>query len=126
MKPGTFVILLLLCVLPTAVAQSAESDISGTWRADTPDGPTEVVVRPDSSASMGDEIVRWRIVGDSLHLAIGEEWMVYGFKLSGNRLTLSGGDLEDPVELERVGPPSPRPEGVEVPPAPPADRRANP
>lgn len=108
----------------TAAAQSATPELSGTWRAETPDGPQEVIVRPDSSASFGEDIVRWRIHGDSLHLALGDEWMVYKYELRRNILTLSGGDLEDPIALERVGPPTPRPAGVDVPPAPPPDRRA--
>ena len=70
--------------------------------------------------------MRWRLEADSIHLAFGDEWMVYKFDLRRDKLTLSGGDLEDPVELERVGPATPRPQGIEVPPAPPADRRATP
>ncbi len=118
------------CVLAAAVfplagaAQSASPELSGTWRAETPDGPQVIIVRPDSSASFGDDIVRWRIEGDSLHLALGDEWMVYKYELRRNMLTLSGGDLEEPIALERVGPATPRPPGVDVPPAPPPDRRA--
>ncbi len=118
------------CVLAAAVfplagaAQSASPELSGTWRAETPDGPQVIIVRPDSSASFGDDIVRWRIEGDSLHLALGDEWMVYKYELRRSMLTLSGGDLEEPIALERVGPATPRPLGVDVPPAPPPDRRA--
>ena len=118
------------CVLAAAVfplagaAQSARPELSGTWRAETPDGPQVIIVRPDSSASFGDDIVRWRIEGDSLHLALGDEWMVYKYELRRNMLTLSGGDLEEPIALERVGPATPRPPGVDVPPAPPPDRRS--
>jgi hypothetical protein len=106
-----------------AVAQRAPA-LDGTWRAETPDGPQTVIVRADSSASFGDETVRWRIVADSIFIAFGDEWMVYNFALRGRRLTLSGGDLEEPIELERVGPPSPRPDSTPVPPAPPMSRRA--
>jgi hypothetical protein len=98
--------------------------MEGTWRADTPDGPQTVIVRADSSASFGDETVRWRIVADSIFLALGDEWMVYNFRLAGRRLTLSGGDLEEPIVLERTGPPSARPDSVPVPAAPPMTRRA--
>ncbi len=116
---------LVAAAFPLAAAgQSANPELSGTWRAETPDGPQEIVVRPDSSASFGDDIVRWRIEGDSLHLALGDEWMVYKYELRRNLLTLSGGDLEEPIALERVGPATPRPPGVDVPPAPPPDRRA--
>jgi len=99
-------------------------DITGIWRVQTPDGPQDVVVRADSSASFGEDLVRWRVVEDSVHLAIGDEWMVYGFQIRNNELTLSGGDLEEPTTMTRIGPPTPLPDGVEVPPAPPADRRA--
>lgn len=113
----------MVLVVPGIAGQTA--DITGVWRADTPDGPQDVIVRPDSSASVGEETVRWRLVGDSIHLAFGDEWMVYGYDLRGKTLVLSGGDLEEPFELKRVGPPTPLPAGVEVPPAPPADRRAS-
>ena len=117
---------LVALVLPSILAGQIGPGITGIWRAETPDGPQQIIVRSDSSASFGDDIVRWRLDADSIHLAIGDEWMVYEFELRRDKLTLSGGDLEDPIELERVGPATPRPQGVEVPPAPPADRRAMP
>ncbi|NIN11562.1 MAG: hypothetical protein GTN62_08665 [Gemmatimonadales bacterium] len=93
-------------------------DLSGTWQVETPEGPQEVVIRPDSSASFGDETVRWRLVPDTIYLVLGGEWMGYNFARKGRVLTLWGGDLEEPVELKRIGPPTPRPEGVPVPPIP--------
>jgi hypothetical protein len=96
--------------------------ILGTWKFDIRQGdkkgPQMVIVRADSSASYGTETVRWRVVGDSLALALGGEWVNYRVKLKGKRLTLSGGDLTEPVSFERVGPPSPRPDSVPVPPDP--------
>src|SRR3989304_4179814 len=91
-----------------AAAQRAPR-LEGTWKAETPDGPQTVIVRADSSASFGDETVRWRIVADSIFIALGDEWLVYTFALRGRQLTLSGGDLEDPIALQRVGPATPRP-----------------
>lgn len=123
---------LVLAVVVAAVApvslaaQSSLPDITGTWRAETPDGPRDVIVRPDSSASFGEETVRWRLEGDSIHIAFGDEWMVYKYELKRDQLVFSAGDLEEPVDLELVGPPTPRPEGVLVPEAPPPDRRALP
>lgn len=105
-------------------AQKALPDISGTWRVETPDGPQEVVIRADSSASFGEDTVRWRLEADSIHIALGDEWMVYAYEIRGRTITLSGGDLEEPMDLERLGPATPRAQGVAVPPAPPADRRA--
>jgi hypothetical protein len=119
---------LMVALLTGASAVTAQRapKIDGTWKAQTPDGPQTVVVRADSSASWGDETVRWRVVADSIFLAMGDEWMVYNFALRGRKLTLSGGDLEEPIVLERVGPPTARPDSVPVPPAPPMTRRATP
>jgi hypothetical protein len=114
-------VIVSLATLP-GFAQDKPPRILGTWRAKTPDGPKEVIVRADSSASYGDETVRWRLVGDSLYLAFGDEWVGYVVRVKGNDLTISGGDLEDPVTLRRLGPPSPRPDGIPVPPPPPMNR----
>jgi hypothetical protein len=97
--------------------------IVGTWRAETPDGPREVVVRPDSSASYGEDTVRWRLFGDSLFLAFGDEWVGYVIAVKGSRLVISGGDLEDPMTLKRVGPARPRPDSIPLPPAPPLEHK---
>ena len=109
---------ILLLALGPALAQTSAPDLSGTWQAETPDGPQTIVVRADSSASFGEEIIRWRAVADTVYLALGGEWIAYNYTLRGRTLTLSGGDLVDPIELLRVGPPTPRPEGVPVPPNP--------
>jgi hypothetical protein len=95
----------------------------GTWQADLKDqkrkdAPRTVIVRVDSSASYGTETVRWRLKPDSIMLALGGEWVTYGLQVKGTRLTLSGGDLQKPVSLTRVGPPSVRPDSVPVPPDP--------
>ncbi len=120
--PKTFWFLAtLVCLTSPAMAQSAASgqDISGTWEVDTPDGRQQIVVRPDSSASFNEEMVRWRIHDSLLYIAFGDEWVGYNFELRRGELTLSGGDLEEPLTLDRVGPPTPLPEGVTVPPEPP-------
>ena len=116
---------LALGLLPAAgMTQSSAPRLEGTWKAETAEGPREIIVRADSSASFGDEIVRWRIVADSIFIALGGEWLVYNFVVRGRTLTLSGGDLVDPITLTRIGPATPRPEGIEIPPAPPMDKRA--
>ena len=112
-------------VVSPLAAQARKLQLGGTWKAETPDGPRAVIIRADSSASYGDETVRWRLQGDSIHIAFGDEWMVYRYLLKGTRLTLSGGDLEEPITLKRTGPATPLPKGASVPPAPPADQRGS-
>ena len=120
---------LATCVLLTAalaarpVAAQSPPPLLGTWQADIKDqqrkdAPRVVIVREDSSASYGTETVRWRLKPDSIMLALGGEWVTYRLQIKGTRLTLSGGDLAKPVTLTKVGPPSPRPDSVAVPPDP--------
>ncbi|MBK6421702.1 MAG: hypothetical protein IPJ95_12265 [Gemmatimonadetes bacterium] len=117
--------LLLACAVAGASSLAAQKDapIVGTWQAELKDqnrqdAPREVIVRADSSASWGKETVRWRLKADSVMIALGGEWVTYKLKVDRTRLTLSGGDLAKPVTLTRVGAPTPRPEGVAVPPDP--------
>ena len=122
MRLGWLLAATFLLGLP-GVARAQQAAILGTWQFDLEqggdkEGPRTVIVRPDSSASYGSETVRWRIVGDSLALALGGEWVNYRLRLKDRRLTLSGGDLVEPVTFELVGPPSARPDSVAVPPDP--------
>jgi hypothetical protein len=117
-----WIVATILLGLPGAAAAQVPA-ILGTWKFDLKQGPKKegpriVIVRADSSASYGDETVRWRLLGDSLALALGGEWVNYRLKVKGKRLTLSGGDLTEPVNFNLVGPPTPRPDSVPVPPDP--------
>lgn len=100
------------------------TDLIGTWRVTDANlktkGPREVIIRSDSSASWGDEHARWRLIDRErqIMIAVGGMWETYQVRVRGNKLTLSGSDLPDPVNLTRVGPPIPRPKGVPVPPDP--------
>jgi hypothetical protein len=118
---------LLLTLLPTAVtAQTARRlHLEGDWQAKAGEEIRHIMVRTDSSAQFGEQVARWRLVADSLWLTLGDGvWQVYGMKLEGERLTLAGGDLDKPVTLRRVGPATPRPDSVVIPPPPPLTERA--
>ncbi|MDX2193208.1 MAG: hypothetical protein NW201_07630 [Gemmatimonadales bacterium] len=100
------------------VAQQPE--LTGTWRVDanrkTKDGPREVVIRADSSASWGKETVRWRLPKPGeIRIVVGGEWETYRLKLKKDQLTLSGGDLTEAITLRRIGVATPRPDSVKIP-----------
>ena len=123
------VFLLLLGPGPRLAAQTAppsrRAHLEGKWQAKAEDEIRNVMVRSDSSAQFGDQMARWRVVGDSLWITLGDGvWQVYGMKLDGDKLTLSGGDLEKPVTLRRVGPATVRADSVAIPPPPPPTERA--
>ncbi len=112
----------LLFVLAPVPLLGQSAPVEGTWRVeaklDTRGGPREVIIRADSSATWGKETSRWRLKDDSIMVALGGEWETYRLDVSKTRLTISGGDLQKPITLKRVGEATPRPAGVEVPPDP--------
>ena len=121
-----FLALLCSTAAAPAVAQTAHrARLEGDWLARAGDELRHIMVRSDSSAQFGDQVARWHVVGDSLWITLGDGvWQVYGMALRSDQLTLSGGDLEKPVTLKRVGPPTPRPDSLVVPKAPPPTERA--
>jgi len=115
----------LIGVGMVAASPQGRVHLDGTWQARSGDEIRHIIVRSDSSAQFGEEVARWRLVGDSLWITLGDGvWQVYGMKLAADKLTISGGDLEKPVTLRRVGPPVPRPDSLAIPEAPPATARA--
>src|SRR5207253_8758808 len=119
-------LVLLLGIAPGLCAQTAHSGagprsrLEGKWQAKTDDEIRNIMVRGDSSAQFGDQVARWRMVGDSLWLTLGDGvWQVYGMKLDGDKHTLSGEDLEKTMKLRREGPPMARADSVAIPTPPP-------
>ena len=115
---------LAIALLALFAAQVAVR-VTGDWQAKAGDEIRHIMVRSDSSAQFGKDVARWRVVGDSLWITLGDGvWQIYGMKLAGDKLTISGGDLEKPVTLRRVGPPTARPDTVTIPDPPAPNQRA--
>lgn len=105
---------LALALVPVGARAQARS-ILGTWEAKADAEVHKIVIRPDSSASYGTETVRWRTTGDTIKIALGGEWVCYRLHLRGNKMTLSEGDLTEPITLRRVGKYTARPDSIPVP-----------
>lgn len=119
MRPWT----IAMCGVLLAAQSSVRLD--GNWRARAGDEIRHIMVRGDSSAQFGNEVARWRVVSDSLWITLGDGvWQVYGMTLARDKLTISGGDLEKPVTLRRVGASTPRPDSLAIPDPPPPTARA--
>jgi hypothetical protein len=127
----------LLALAPALRAQTASAAppapdpparrarLEGKWQAKAEDQVRNIMVRGDSSAQFGDQVARWRVVGDSLWLTLGDGvWQVYGLKLEADKMTLSGGDLQKPATLRRMGPATARADSVTIPVAPAPTERA--
>src|SRR5256885_16207400 len=98
-------LLLLLGLGPRLAAQTAPhraARLEGKWQAKAEDEIRDIMVRSDSSAQFGDQVARWRVVGDSPWITLGDGgWQGDGMKLGGDRLTVSGGDPRKPGTLRR-------------------------
>lgn len=120
-------VLKLLGGVSIAVLAAAQGParLPGNWQARAGEEIRHIMVRGDSSAQFGEEVARWRVVGDSLWITLGDGvWQVYGMKLRKDQLTISGGDLEKPVTLRRIGPATARADTLAIPAPPPATARA--
>jgi len=107
------------------VSAQAPLKLTGNWQARSGDEIRHIMVRADSSAQFGEDVARWRVVGDSLWITLGDGvWQVYGMKLASDKLTISGGDLEKPVTLRRVGPANARADSLVIPDPPAPNQRA--
>lgn len=118
----TPLLLILVSAAPLSAQQPSGVTLAGIWQLAKgkvkADGPKTVMIRSDSSASWGKETVRWRLRPGEIMIALGGEWEIYKLKQKGDQMTLSGGDLTDPITLKRVGQATPRPANVPVPPDP--------
>ena len=104
-------------VIPAGLS-AQQAAITGTWvaKVKTKDGPQQVIIRADSSASWGKETVRWRWPSPTeIRILLGGEWETYTIELKGDKMKLSGEELDEPVTLKRVGPPTARPDSVKIP-----------
>src|SRR2546430_13281701 len=124
-------LVLLLGIAPGLSAQTAHSGaaprarLEGKWQARSEDEIRNIMVRIDSSAQFGDQVARWRLVGDSLWLTLGDGvWQVYGIKLDAGKVTRSGGGLEKAGTPRRGGPGPARAGSGGLPAAPPPTPRA--
>src|SRR5262245_36751209 len=115
----------LALALATVVVMQVSVRVTGDWQAKTGDEIRHIMVRSDSSAQFGNDVARWRVVGDSLWITLGDGvWQVYGMTLAGDKLTITGGDLAEPVALRRVGPPTGRADTLTIPDPPAPNQRA--
>jgi hypothetical protein len=84
----------------------------GTWDFRGEGFVLTLTLRPDGTGVIEAEPMRYRVRGDLIEIREeGEEPVQYRYRLSGDALTLSGGDLEQPGTFVRRGivPPPPPP-----------------
>src|SRR5467141_2112409 len=95
---AAFLLLLGLGRSLAAQTPARRAHLEGKWQAKAEDEIRNIMVRSDSSAQFGDQMARWRVVGDSLWITLGDGvWQVYGMNPNAASRRWWGGDLGRPV-----------------------------
>lgn len=89
--------LLLALSLPAAAG-----GLAGRWTGSAADGPVELVLDADGSGSYNGTPIRYAVQGGLLAVEGADGLGLYGFRLQGDALTVSGGDLAVPLQLRRA------------------------
>jgi len=80
----------------------ANPALHGTWSAANVQGrPLKVDFAPNGSGSINDQPMRWQVVGGTLFIQQNGQVASYGFKVDGERLVVSGGDLAQAATLTK-------------------------
>lgn len=83
--------------------QSTKPGITGTWINKDFGYDMKLQLNDNGEGLFEDENISYKIVGSKINIKFKEETIAYNFKLSGNTLTLSGGDLDNPTIFFKNG-----------------------
>ena len=83
--------------------QSAKPGITGNWVNKEFGYEMKLQLNENGKGVFDDETISYSIVGTKLSIKFEEETISYGYKLNGSVLTLSGGDLDAPINFGKQG-----------------------
>ena len=99
-----FPIFLILFSIPAVAEMTTQQNkIQGTWQTDS-DGDRKILkLNEDGSGEFDGETIKYTIKDSKFIMTIVAEaqTIAYNFKLQENSLTISGGDLDEPVLFSR-------------------------
>jgi hypothetical protein len=79
-----------------------KSALVGAWSGNFGGEPFQLILNADGTGQM-DGPIQWQVQGNKLVIAEDDGSTDYHFVLKGSKLTVSGGDLEAPLTLTRIG-----------------------
>jgi len=74
----------------------------GTWSGEFAGDPFQLILNADGTGQM-DGPIQWQVRGKKLVITEDDGSTAYNFALKGSKMTVSGGDLEEPLTLTRIG-----------------------
>ena len=101
------IILALYLLFPLSIlAQPSQKDqqstIQGVWVTNDTGFQMTVSFNQDGTGKLDKDQIRYKIQGDKLDVTLYGEITTYNYKLAGNTLTISGGDLDEPLKFVRI------------------------
>ena len=118
MKKSLIVLLTLACVaIFSPVLAMEKSALVGTWTGGEPGAPMQLQLKADGTGIFADSPLTWKLQGGKLVITEEGETTLYEFTLKGSTLTVSGGDLDEPMVFTRGGaaPKAPMPPASQAP-----------
>ena len=83
-------------------AALANPALHGTWSAANVQGrPLKVEFAADKTGKINGQPMRWDTLGGALFIQQNGQTLAYGFKVDGDKLLVSGGDLAQPATLTK-------------------------
>lgn len=82
---------------------NTKTGLTGTWVNKDFGYDMKLQLSDNGKGIFEDEAITYTVVGSKINMKFEEETIAYNFKLSGNTLTLSGGDLDNPVSFTKNG-----------------------
>jgi len=102
----------LLLALSLAAAAHAAPDFLGTWSGEANGSPLTVTFDADGTGVANGEALRWQRMGGLLFIEQAGEVLAYQVSVSGDTLTVTGGEFVAGVQLRRGQAAAPPPRAV--------------
>ena len=98
-----FPILLILFTITMAAQSTQQNKIQGIWQTNSVEEKMILKLNADGTGEFEGEAIKYLAKDNKFTMTIvaEEQTIVYNYKLQENSLTISGGDLDEPVVFSR-------------------------
>lgn len=94
---------LVSLLAPSVLQAQADPRLVGTWECGEGDDKIVLELGADGKGTMDEDPITWRAQGETLEIGIEGEFLAYAIKMEGDKLRVSGGDLDQPMTFQRKG-----------------------
>src|SRR5258707_11122136 len=101
LRSGAAVVLLAMYALGVFAADAPS--VAGVWEYKDPVAANSITftLNPDGTGKVDDDAVTYTVAGNIIKIVTGGETVAYTFKIDGDAMTVSGGDLDKPTAFAR-------------------------